>query len=737
MAANVNLNINAHDRASGKLRGVSGALGNIGQIAAGILAAGIFRKIAQGITDMGRQAIAATAQIQMMTIGVETLLARELRQADGQLKMNEAMKTAQPLAAKYMEELAQMAILSPYQLEQVNTTFRQAMAFGFASDEAMAFTGAILNTAAGVGATNDMMSRMAYNLAQVRLQGKVTALDIRQLALAGFDLRTVLHDIAEEHGYNIDTHLEFNKLIEQGKIKWEDFAKGFEKYAEENFEGASERLSRSLFGLKSTFKDVFQLTMPKVLGPAADVATAYLNNILDGFLDLRESGVLEALGEDFAEFTRTSLGAIDSLRDFVTGGDWSVLYEQQDRVRLWWTTYGPAIKTMATETFENVRTQIGGLIEDRIIPFFLEELDKMHTWFFDNGPLILDVLENISDWFNNVIVPAVVEAWDGMEIYLDYFSTSLGKWGTAVLEAANGDWAAAWKTVETMPGDALDAIDKTILEWKPATNLVIAMDEMQLTLDEKLAGMEELWREHLMIDIMLDLWQFQTNMKTAFFIGMSLAKGIIAAKLIEWEALFNSWKINTGVIIAGGMLSFREKMRSGFTLAGVDVGAGITTILDLFEKFAEAAQKAGKRIGEKFGQAVVGAIRSYISAIERAVADALKALAALAGLSLGGGGGGYVDITDGGGIQKQFGGTVRPGEPVWVGEAGRPELFVPDSYGRIYNDRQMTNGNGKSRGTINVNVAYSPLLSTADEYEIVNKLAPFIRKVIHESKGEV
>ncbi len=289
------------DSASGPLSRVSSALGNMGQIAGGIIGAGLFINLGNQILQFGATALKATADAQTLQIGLEGLVARELRTQDETLGMAQALAQASPAAANLLSQIRMLAIQSPYRLGTVQETFRLAMAFGFASDEAVLFTEAILNMAAGTGASNEMLSRMSYNLAQIRLQGKVTAVDVRQLALAGFDLVGALRAIGAEHGVVIETIDDFNKAIEDGKLKWEDFAKDFAKYADQEFGGAAKRMSMTLEGLKSTFSDVFALSMPTILGPAVEKITGLLQRLMQRFIDFTESGVLEEWGQAIAD----------------------------------------------------------------------------------------------------------------------------------------------------------------------------------------------------------------------------------------------------------------------------------------------------------------------------------------------------------------------------------------------------------------------------------------------------
>lgn len=295
---NINITVSGKDRASPALKGVGGALSSMGKIAGGIITAKIFTKIATGILNLGKQAISSTANLQAMQVGLEGLLAREIAVAGGFGSISAALPEAQKHAKGLMDELARIAIVSPYQLETINNTFKTAMAFGWASDEAKSFTNSVLNVAAGVGASNEQMGRMSYNLAQIKMQGRVTAMDIRQLAMAGFDLTGVLKYVGEQMGVQIDDHKDFNKALDRGKITWQDFITNFEKYADENFGGAAKRMSRTLVGLGSTIKDIFALTVPAILGPAAEIFTDFFGGFLDHLFRIRDSGALEQIGEN-------------------------------------------------------------------------------------------------------------------------------------------------------------------------------------------------------------------------------------------------------------------------------------------------------------------------------------------------------------------------------------------------------------------------------------------------------
>ncbi|MDM7940135.1 MAG: tape measure protein [Methanothrix sp.] len=277
-------------------------------IAGGILVSRIAYKIVDSFAEIGTSAIQATADMQMYEIGISGLIARQLvlEQSNGNLaesvvSVSDVMPQAIKMTDALMDKLATLAIESPYSFEKVVETFRQAMAFKFPAAEAEVFTRSVLTMGAGLGSTNEQLERIGYNLAQVRSQNKVTALDVRQLALAGVDLNDILIYTAKTMGFSIKSYEEFNKLLAEGKITWADFTKAFGEYSDKVFGGAAKRMSLSLEGLKSTFADAFILTIPKLLQGVIEKITAFGGRFVTVLQDIRSSKILEELGAKLTE----------------------------------------------------------------------------------------------------------------------------------------------------------------------------------------------------------------------------------------------------------------------------------------------------------------------------------------------------------------------------------------------------------------------------------------------------
>jgi tape measure domain-containing protein len=577
--------VEGEDKATGPLGSAGSALGNMAQIAGGIIGAQVFQNIANGIMEMGKSAVAATADYQAMQIGLESLLAREISRgttvkqtvnqniqlsaaerlelmdlekqygslADkkanltkeyeravqqsganseaalryraeldktgasvngmavrmaflkdasdgvistmanvqvGTMKLAEAMPLAQERAKKLMEELSRIAITSPFRVGTIQDTFKTAMAYGFAADEAKTFTQALLNVAAGIGASDDKLQRMGYSLSQIRMQGKITGMEMRELAMAGFDLTDVLRFTGDQFGLTINDYEDFNAALASGKITFQDFVKSFDKYSKENFGNAAERMGRTLKGFSSTLSDVFALTVPTLLMPAAEVFTEFAGGVLDDFLKIRDSGVLDEWGKNLGASMKTAIGWMKSAREGFTA--LANVFKTQGFSGGLKTVFGNLFPPNASSIFNKAVDDIGAGVKSIIkffqnpmlgsivkgffttlgktigdlggivIPWVTGKFKEFGQWFTDNEGVINQFVFNIGAGINQII-GAGKSLIENLIPAFNWLTATIGSAATTVLTLANGDWAGAWEGIKTTAGNALNTVKSIVL----------------------------------------------------------------------------------------------------------------------------------------------------------------------------------------------------------------------------------------------------------------------------------
>ena len=278
------------------LGGLLGSLGRFAGVAGGILGGAVLYKLGQGVFDMGREALAATGEWERLTLTMESLVAREIRTTDATLSMTDALAQAGPRAQELLGWIQRLAIASPFDLEGITTSYRQALAFGFTSDRAQDLTQVLVDMSAGMGLTSDKMQLVSYALGQINQSDKLLMQDLRQLMNAGVPV----NDLLQEMGYS---------LADVGKeaISSADFLDVFIEKMGSDFEGAAARQATSWAGLMNTFSDLKKMGLREFFGGLFDVVQPLAVAFSEWF---QEEGLarLREWGTELGNFTR---GVID------------------------------------------------------------------------------------------------------------------------------------------------------------------------------------------------------------------------------------------------------------------------------------------------------------------------------------------------------------------------------------------------------------------------------------------
>lgn len=280
-------------QASQSAQGGTSAL-TIGTIALGTalgnLAFGAVQSAISAVGNLAGGAIDATSRLQQLTVSLESLAAREIMAAGGADDMNSALSQAGPVAQNLLRQIRDLSLVSPFEYEDIVQVFRLNMAFGQTSEMSLKLTKAITDLAAASGAGGAMLERIAYNFSQMSLTGQITMRDVRDLAMAGVDLARVLR---EELNMSIE---ETNAALQSGALTMEEVSEAFVTYADRNFGSAAERMSRTLSGVASSFRDLAFFSSIDVFGGAVQKVTDYLGELLNKAMAVVDSGALQKIG---------------------------------------------------------------------------------------------------------------------------------------------------------------------------------------------------------------------------------------------------------------------------------------------------------------------------------------------------------------------------------------------------------------------------------------------------------
>jgi tape measure domain-containing protein len=266
--------------------GLAVAFGNILYQAVGAATQALGNFISSGIQSV--------AQLQQLEIALQSLSAMQIMQAGVTDNMSDALAQAGPVADVLLERLKELSLISPFEYQDVVNTFRLNMAFGASADSALNMTGAILDMASAMGLSGPYLERIVYNFSQMQIAGQITARDVRDLAMAGVNLSSILQN---QLGMSID---QVNAALEDGSISMNDVTNAFIEFSKVNFGGSAERMSLTLNGLKSSFADLSFFASQDLFGPLVEKITVDLQGLFQSARNLLDSGALQGIGQALA-----------------------------------------------------------------------------------------------------------------------------------------------------------------------------------------------------------------------------------------------------------------------------------------------------------------------------------------------------------------------------------------------------------------------------------------------------
>jgi len=305
-------------RNSGKEMGIFGeAVHRVSSIVNGIIVADIFRGIAREIRGVVSEVFQATSEFQSLQIQFETLAARDYMAEFGG-SIDEALEATSGTAQDLLMWVRQIAVTTPFTVENLGNTLAMGKAYGFTTEEAQKLVLTVGDFTAGMGLSGEVMERIIYNMGQMMAAGKPTGRELRDLSNSFVPVIEIADRMAEKLGV---TRNEMLEMFRTGKVSAREFVDEFTLLVGEQFPGAMERMSRTFQGVTSNIQDFIQTILGfELLGPIASDIASDLNDALKGLLTPEVFSVAEAGGESlsfaYGKIAEAVKAGISSISDF-------------------------------------------------------------------------------------------------------------------------------------------------------------------------------------------------------------------------------------------------------------------------------------------------------------------------------------------------------------------------------------------------------------------------------------
>lgn len=223
-------------------------------------------KLAQSFQNLGRR-VAFYA-----TLGAVTGIIRQLFEVRGQYELLEKSLGAiigdYDKASQIFAKQQQMAVKSPFTVIDLVEANKQLAAYGFAVDELVPVTKRLADISAGVGVE---MSRIIYNVGQIRAKGILDARDLRDFGNAGLNVLGVLSKMYSEIENRTVTTGEVFDRVSARMVSYGDVMKVINQYTDEGgmFFNMQAQQAETLKGQISNLRDALN-NMFNDIGKAKD-----------------------------------------------------------------------------------------------------------------------------------------------------------------------------------------------------------------------------------------------------------------------------------------------------------------------------------------------------------------------------------------------------------------------------------------------------------------------------------
>lgn len=339
----------------------------------------------QGVALGSMLGSAYTTAIGLVSSGIGTII-------DESFKKEQAITGLQTFlgadgAAEAYKNIRQDANATPFDTAALLEVNRSLISAGETAIKARSTTLDLANAVSAVGGGNDVLSRMAANLQQIKTVGRATAMDIRQFGIAGINIYAML---AKSTGKTIEQ-------VKEMDVTYEELQRTLAMSAGKGgmYEGAMAAQSNTKSGKWNTMKDNF-------VTAASDIGDAFspvIQMLLDVGIKFANSiGPALQMAQPYITAFATGFGQV---LDFITGastatGGWS---EWLGIVKEFATKIWVFIKAIGIKLWEYVSSitefvKNSALLKDvwRFIGWIMEKVFGIISWMLSS---IVWIWENI------------------------------------------------------------------------------------------------------------------------------------------------------------------------------------------------------------------------------------------------------------------------------------------------------------------------------------------------------
>lgn len=582
--------------------------------------------LGKAVINLGKEGLQAYADYELLQASLTSLVAREMVNTGAADDLASAMGNAGGRAEELLGWVQQLAIESPFTQKGVAAAFKTALAYGFTSDEAQRLTGAMIDFAAGSGATEGSMNQIALALGQIQAKGKLSGQEVLQLVNAGLAVDQIL---AKAFGKST---AEIVAMREKGLIPADAAIEAIVSSLETDFGGAAKRQASTFSGLISTLEDIKEVGLREFFTGTFQAIQPYLTQFVDTLSSpefmatIRDIGMqlgavianlLTNLPVVIAFISQNIMPVFGEVVGFITGefipgvtelggtftqifnGIYQAVATVIPLVIQYVQMVAPFWQQMADfimSAIQNVVAFVLPLLES-MAQFFVEKIGFIVAWVKTNLPLIqatfdtiMPIIQSVWETAWTAIMLVLQSVWTVIQTIINVALDVIFGIITAVMQAIQGDWEGVWETIKSTAESVWEALKTGATEF---VNTILTA--IGTTMSEVKATWKSNW--DALVTIASTIWErIKSTISDAiesvkgFFqnanwgeIGRSVIDGIVngirnAAGAVA-EAL--SGVLDAAIAAAKAALGIGSPSKVAFDLMANFMGTAENTIKDM------------------------------------------------------------------------------------------------------------------------------------------------------------
>tara|TARA_R110000868_G_scaffold52171_6_gene165041 strand:+ start:25671 stop:27278 length:1608 start_codon:yes stop_codon:yes gene_type:complete len=336
----------------------------------------------------------ATMVVGAVTSGIGEMISRSMQKEQAITGLTTFL--GKQGATEAYRNIRKDADVTPFDTTALLEVNRSLISAGANAKDARRDTMNLANAVSAVGGGNDILSRMAANMQQIKTVGKATAMDIRQFGIAGINIYAML---AQSTGKSI-------AQVKEMEVTYDDLAKTLAMANAKGgiYEGAMAGQSKTKAGKWSTVKDL----AGNAASDLGDAFSPVIMKLLDMAIQFAGSiGPMIAQAQPYIDAFSNGIGrAVDYVMDIINGtSEWQGWIERVQEVfsKIW-----AIVVPMQTKVWNIVKSMIEFIQKSEILKDIFSFIGGILTFYFT---LFSSVIDLVSWAWDNVFKP-ILEALD-------------------------------------------------------------------------------------------------------------------------------------------------------------------------------------------------------------------------------------------------------------------------------------------------------------------------------------